>query len=72
MNFCRSDDPERDFKRHQAQQEAWLENLPECARCGHPIQNEDCYDFDGEYVCPDCIWEYVDEHFKVQTPNYED
>ena len=67
-----SDDPHRDLAMHQAEQQRWLDNLPECAHCGHPIQNEDCYNFDGDYVCPECVSDYIDEKFKVPTPNYED
>lgn len=70
--YYHSADPHRDADRHMAAQESWLENLPECAQCGHHIQDEECYEFDGEYVCVDCVQEYIDEHFKVPTPNYED
>ena len=27
-----------------------------CANCGHEIyENEECYDFDGEMWCEDCV-----------------
>ena len=35
-----SDDHVTDFNRHDAEQTAWLNSLPECSICGEPIQQE--------------------------------
>lgn len=43
------------FARHDAEQEAQSEKLPECSECGEKIQTEHCYEVNGEYICPDCM-----------------
>lgn len=51
-----TDDPLRDFARHDAEQQAELDRLPECAECGKPIQSEKCYErIDGELICEECL-----------------
>ncbi len=50
-----SEDPAVDFDRWDAEQQAALERLPECAECGEPIQDEVCYALGGVYICPDCL-----------------
>ena len=51
----RTDDPIADFLRHDAEQQAWLDSLPRCCECDHPIQDDMCYEFDGEYICESCL-----------------
>lgn len=51
----RTDDPLTDFHRHDAEQQAQLDKLPECCECGYHIQSEHCYEVNGEYICPDCM-----------------
>ena len=55
-----TDDPLSDFDRHDRQQEEWLNSLPVCDCCGEPIQEEYCYEINGEYFCEDCL----DMHFR--------
>ena len=43
------------FHAHSAQQEAALEKLPECCECNQPIQDDFCYDFDGDLICERCL-----------------
>lgn len=50
-----TDDPERDFLRHDAKKQRELERLPKCAECGEPIQSERCYEVDGGLICQDCL-----------------
>ena len=50
-----TDDPIRDAERHEAEQERQLQKLPICCECGEPIQTDECYEFDGELLCPDCL-----------------
>jgi formylmethanofuran dehydrogenase subunit E len=53
----RTDDPYDDFLRHDAEQQAWLDSLPRCAICGEPIQDEYCYEINGENICEECLYE---------------
>ena len=63
-----SDDPIRDYLRHDAQQEAWLKSRPKCSCCGEHIQDEQAYRFGGKkevWICEECMCvhlEYVDEY----------
>lgn len=43
------------FKQHEAEQAAWLEKMPECSECGEKIQDESCYEVNGEYICEQCM-----------------
>jgi len=43
------------FARHDAEQEAQLEKLPECSECGEKIQDEHCFEINGEYICERCM-----------------
>jgi formylmethanofuran dehydrogenase subunit E len=53
------------FCHHEAEQEKALSKLPECSECGEKIQEDDCYEFNGELFCNDCM----DSH-RVNTENY--
>lgn len=46
------------FCQHDAEQERALSKLPECSECGHPIQTEECFEFNDELICPKCVNEY--------------
>lgn len=50
-----SDDPVRDYDRYCAKQDRELAKLPVCCECDDPIQEEFCYEFDGEYICTSCL-----------------
>ena len=56
-----TNDPIADFNRHDAKQHEWLKNRPECVDCGEHIQDEHCYEFNGEYLCERCL---IDLHRK--------
>lgn len=43
--------------RHQAEQDRQLERLPICCECDEHIQTEECFEFNGEFVCPCCLKE---------------
>ncbi len=45
------------FVQHEAEQEKWLASLPICSECGEHIQDEYCYEINGELICPDCLKE---------------
>lgn len=55
MGIFRTDDPIRDFMNHEAEQEAWLAERPICADCDEPIQDDHCFEINGEYICPRCM-----------------
>lgn len=50
-----TDDPIADFMRWDAEQERKLARRPVCADCDEPIQDEYCYEINGEYICERCL-----------------
>jgi hypothetical protein len=54
------------WEEHQREQDERLENLPKCSECREPIQEDECYDFDGDLICEDCL----KKNHKVWTENY--
>ena len=64
--FVRTDDPLADFDRYQAEEERWLKKRPRCSECDKHIQDEFAYYINDEWICPECMSEYlkpVDEDF---------
>lgn len=53
-----TDDPIRDFEAWDEEQNRQLEQLPCCADCDHPIQQEDAVYINGEWLCDDCLSSY--------------
>ena len=68
----RTDDPAADYNRYDAKREKALRKYPKCAWCGERITDDHFYDFGVEYVHEDCLADYCDENFKVNTDNYID
>lgn len=60
-----TDDPIRDFENYYDDLERKLEELPICSECGEHIQDDMCYEINGEYLCENC----VDMH-RICTPGY--
>lgn len=60
-----SDDPARDFARHDADQARALEKLPVCEYCWQPIQDEEFYQLNGVCICESCMAD-----FKKRTEDY--
>ena len=52
--FHVSDNYDR-WLQHDTEQENRLRDLPECSECGEPIQDEFCYEVNGEYICENCM-----------------
>lgn len=50
-----SDDPLKDFARRDAEEARWEARRPVCCECEEHIVTEECYEFDGEYICPECL-----------------
>lgn len=61
MSFFYSDNPVLDAERHQAAQDRQLAQLPVCADCDHPIQDERAFYINGEWICRDCMSSYERE-----------
>lgn len=40
---------------HDHEEQEWLDSLPVCDECGEPIQTEECYEINGEVICPECL-----------------
>ena len=55
-----TDDPILDFAFHDRQQEEALNKRPVCCYCGEPIQDDFCYEINGDLICEDCL----DMHFR--------
>lgn len=53
--MCWTDDPCADFLRHDAEQQAWLDKLPKCSECGQPIQDDEAYYINDEWICQECL-----------------
>lgn len=68
----RSDNPIRDFERYDAEQQRKLDRLPKCAYCSEPIQDERCYNINGNFVHSDCGYDYLNENCWVSMDNYTD
>lgn len=43
---------------HDREQEEALEKLPLCSVCEERIQDEYCYEINGEIICEHCMVEY--------------
>lgn len=50
-----SDNPDRDFERWDREQQNWLNKRPVCCECDEPIQEEMCFEINGEYICETCM-----------------
>lgn len=50
-----TDNPLSDFARHDAEQQARLDKLPECSECGEKIQDAYCFEVNDELICPKCM-----------------
>ena len=53
-----SDDPVMDAHCHMARQERALREQPVCCECGHHIQSEFAYEYNGEPMCAECLNAY--------------
>lgn len=61
-----TDDPIKDFERHDAEQVKWPKKRPKCAWCDEHIQEESAIYFSNgdEWLCDSCadsMRRYIDE-----------
>lgn len=54
------------WKRHEAEQEAWLSRLPVCEYCDNPIQDDYYFEIGGGIICQDCL----DAFFRKNVEDY--
>lgn len=47
--------PLADFLLKDAEDQRFLNKLPKCDECGEPIQDDECYEINDEYICPECL-----------------
>lgn len=43
------------FEDYERERQARMDKLPRCSECDHPIQDDKCYEFNGELICPNCL-----------------
>lgn len=65
-----TDDPVKDAERHftrlEREAEERLKKLPVCSDCRRKIKDEQCFVFDDEFICFECL---VENHMK-ETEDY--
>lgn len=47
------------FNDYQMEQDERISRLPECSECGEAIQDEEAYYINGEWVCKDCMKDFL-------------
>lgn len=51
------------WEQHEAEKQAEFARLPLCSCCCEPIQDDFCYQIDGEIFCEECL----NEQFRKET-----
>ena len=54
------------FNDHDAAQERKKGRFPKCFECGEVILDEECYEFEGDLFCEECLLKY----HKKKTEDY--
>lgn len=63
MSCFRTDDPVKDFERHDRDRERKLAERPRCDICDRPIQDDHFYLINGDNVCQECL----EDHFRKEV-----
>lgn len=58
---------EHKMREDDMQYERWLLTRPYCIECNTRITEDECYEFDGEYICIECM----KEHHKKEVKGIE-
>ncbi len=58
MMIFRTDSLSRDIDSYERAQAQALAKLPRCSECDEPIQDDFCYEINGEIICEECLKEY--------------
>lgn len=40
------------YNQHEAERQRIEDKLPECENCGEKIMTDECYEINGELICP--------------------
>ncbi len=59
-------DVESILLRYEEEHDRETKRLPVCAECDEPIQDEHCYEINGELICPHCL----EENHRKFTDDY--
>lgn len=43
------------WKEHEWEKERWLKKRPICHECGEHIQEDYAWQFNGKYICEECL-----------------
>lgn len=43
------------WSRHQSKIEEEQGKLPKCCECDQPIEDDNCFEFDNQLICPRCL-----------------
>ena len=54
--------PDRDFDRWDKAQADAINLLPRCTHCDEAIQDDFCYEIDGEVYCEECMKDVFRKH----------
>lgn len=54
------------WEEHEGQAEARLARRPVCYECGEHIQDDECWEMNGELICTDCL----ETNHKKHTEDY--
>lgn len=55
------------WEAHDREQYKWEQSRPVCDVCGEHIQDEYLFEIDGNYVCEECLVDYMKEHYQKAT-----
>lgn len=50
-----SDNPAADWDAYCREQDRQMEQMPVCDECGERIDTDFLYEFDGYYICEECL-----------------
>ena len=53
--YFRTDDPLRDFDRYDAMMADREAKLPQCEKCGEPINDDEYFEINSEILCEKCM-----------------
>ena len=54
------------WEAHEREQQKKLAELPVCAVCGEPVQDDHFYLINDEVICPECL----DAEFRKETEDF--
>lgn len=55
------------WEAHDREQEKRLQSRPVCDVCGEHIQDEYLFEIGSDYVCEECLLDYMKENYRKST-----